>query len=246
MFKIKVSENIITHCEKEVQQYNFGQRATANGTKEQQLTGIIGQSTIMNLFNLGNVKGSDGFDDGVDLIYKNRKIDVKTMGRTTEVKPSYTNNFLKVQDCFNTDVYIFCSYHKNKKELTVCGLIDKNTFIKRRTFYPKGTERTRTNGTSFKTFADLYEIDNTSLIDVIDIDELKNNIMVTLDEIERRFNDMDIPETPIAIRGGIINNPRMFILSHISYIRGNPKNKTYRPYYDRLLYLLDYFDEKQK
>ena len=70
--------------------------------------------------------------------------------------------------------------------------------------------------------------------------------MVTLDELERRFNEMEIPETPIAIIGGVINNPKLFIQTHISYLRANPKNKTFRPYYDRLLHLLNYLDEKQK
>ena len=57
---------------------------------------------------------------------------------------------------------------------------------------------------------------------------------------------MDIPETPISIVGGVINNPKLFIQTHISYLRANPKNKTYRPYYDRLLHLLNYLDEKQE
>tara|TARA_R100000742_G_C4272664_1_gene91941 strand:- start:1041 stop:1253 length:213 start_codon:yes stop_codon:yes gene_type:complete len=70
--------------------------------------------------------------------------------------------------------------------------------------------------------------------------------VVTLDELERRFNEMEIPEEPISIIGGVINNPKLFINSHISYLRANPKNKTFRPYYDRLLHLLNYLNEKQE
>lgn len=106
MIKILVSQHIISHCQQEISKHNFGKRFTANGTKEQQLTGIIGQSVVMNLFGLGLVDGGSGFDDGVDLVFDNKKIDVKTMGRTTDVRSSYTNNFLKLQDYFNTDIYI--------------------------------------------------------------------------------------------------------------------------------------------
>ena len=167
MFTISVENKLIEHCQQLVKTINFGHRYTANGNAEQQLTGIIGQSIIMQAFDLGYVDGNGGFDNGVDLIFNNKKVDVKTMGRTTDVKRNYTNNFLKLQDYFETEVYIFCSYHKIKKEVTVCGWIDKSEFTVKRKLFPKGTIRTRTNGTSFTTFADLYEID---IIDLNDVD----------------------------------------------------------------------------
>ena len=176
MFKIKVDEILIEYCESQVEKYNFGKRVSANGNKEQQLTGIIGQSVVMNLFNQGNVNGADGFDGGVDILYNNKTIDVKTMGRNTEVKLNYTNNFLKLQDYFKTEIYIFCSYHKTKKELTLCGWIEKSDFINKRKYYPKGTERKRFDGTTFKTFADLFEIDNNELNQVNNIEELKQQL----------------------------------------------------------------------
>ena len=77
---------------------------------------------------------------------------------------------------FNTDIYIFCSYNKRDTYLTICGWIDKVNFVKNRKFYPKGTTRTRFNGTSFRTFSDLYEIDNKYLNDVSSIDDLKKQI----------------------------------------------------------------------
>jgi len=176
MFTVKVENSLITHCETIVKTHDFGKRFTANGTKKQQLTGIIGQSVVMSFFNLGIVDGSGGCDDGVDLIVNNKTVDVKTMGRTTDVRKDYTNNFLKLQDYFKTEIYIFCSYHKTKQELTVCGWIDKVSFIEKRRFFPKGTIRTRTNNTTFTTFADLFEIDNCHLNDVIDIPDLKQQL----------------------------------------------------------------------
>jgi len=178
MFTIRVASTLIEHCQHLVKTLNFGNRYTANGNEEQQLTGIIGQSVVMEAFGLGYVDGKSGFDNGVDLIINSTKVDVKTMGRTTDVKRNYTNNFLKLQDYFETDVYIFCSYHKLKNEVTVCGWIDKSNFIDKRKLFPKGTTRTRNDGTTFVTFADLYEIDNVQLNDVNSFDELKNQLAI--------------------------------------------------------------------
>jgi hypothetical protein len=176
MFTIKVSNELESYCIDQVDKYNFGQRFTANGNKEQQLTGIIGQSVVMLLFDLHLPNGSNGFDNGVDLIYDDKTIDVKTMGRNTDVKPSYTNNFIKLQDYFPTEIYIFCSYNKLKKEVTVCGWIDKENFILKRTFYEKGSKRIRFDGTELIIFTDAYEIDNIHLNDVNNIQELKTQL----------------------------------------------------------------------
>lgn len=176
MITYKVPELLESYCIDQVEKFNFGKRFTANGNKEQQLTGIIGQSIVMLLFDLDLPDGSLGFDNGVDLIYDNKTIDVKTMGRNTDVKPSYTNNFLKLQDYFKTEIYIFCSYNKLKKEVTICGWIDKESFILKRNFYEKGSKRIRFDGTELIIFTDLYEIDNIHLNDVNSIEELKTQI----------------------------------------------------------------------
>ena len=176
MIIVKVRQEIIEHCTDQIKKYDFGKRFSANGNKEQQLTGIIGQSVVSELLGFGLVDGSSGFDDGSDVNMYNLSIDIKTMGRTTDVRPTYTNNFLKLQDYFNTDVYIFCSFHKVKKEITICGWIDKINFKNKRRFYKKGSVRKRFDGTSFKTFADLYEIDIKDLNNFSDINVFKQQI----------------------------------------------------------------------
>ena len=184
MFDIQVKNNIIEHCEKQIDKYNFGNRYTANGNKEQQLTGIIGQCVVMELFQLEYINGNDGFDNGIDIVYTNIfgsiSLDVKTMGRTTSVKPNYTNNFIALQDYFNPKCYIFCSYNKLNKVLTICGWITKQEFINKRRLYPKGTIRERSNGTTFETKADLYEIDVIDLNDVMDELDLKKQLTLIL------------------------------------------------------------------
>jgi hypothetical protein len=176
MITIKVSEEIITHCESEIEKHNFGQRGIADGTKEQQLTGIIGQSVVMELFGLGYVDGSKGFDNGVDIIYQDMKIDVKTMGRTTDMRDYYVHNFVGLQKDYNNDIYIFCSLNKKSNELTICGWLNKTELFEKANFFKKGQIRTRSNGTEFKTFSDLYEIDNNALHNVNSIEELKSQI----------------------------------------------------------------------
>ena len=176
MFTIKVEQHLVDYCNNQVSKFNFEKRSVANGTPEQQLTGIIRQSAVMKLFDLGKVDGTQGFDNGVDIVFNGKKIDVKTMGRTTDVKPYYTNNFLKLQDYFDTEIYIFCSYNKLKKEVTLCGWIGKPDFVSKRRFYKKGSTRTRSDGSSFKTFSDLYEIDNKNLNHVNSINELKQQL----------------------------------------------------------------------
>ena len=176
MFDIQVKPEIIRHCQHQLEIYDFGQRRIANGTPEQQLTGIIGQSVIMDLFGLGYVEGSEGFDNGVDITYNGVSMDVKTMGRTTAVRDYYVNNFLGLQMNFDVDAYIFCSYNKIKHILTVCGWIEKSEFRKKASFFPRGSFRTRSDGSRFRTFADLYELPNSDLHDVNSFEDLKAQI----------------------------------------------------------------------
>ncbi|MBI4647922.1 MAG: hypothetical protein HY738_15360 [Bacteroidia bacterium] len=161
------------HCKNQISKFNFGQRGYADETKEQQLTGIIGECTLLDLFNLPWVDGSIGFDGGADFVINLKVIDVKTMGRTTHVRPYYINNFVGLQRKYNTDAYIFCSLNKLTNVLSICGWLTKKELIEKAVFFPKGTERTRSDSTTFRTFTDLYEIKNSDLKNINSFEELK-------------------------------------------------------------------------
>ena len=176
MFKIKVKQEILNHCRKQIKKYNFGQRGFADGTIEQQLIGIIGQSVVADIFNQSWINGESGFDDGIDIFYNGLRIDIKTMSRTTDVRDYYVNNFIGLQANYEVDVYIFTSLNKNTYELTIIGWITKEELFKKASFFPKGTIRTRSDGTTFKTFADLYEIENNKLNIVNSVDDLKQQL----------------------------------------------------------------------
>lgn len=176
MIKLKINEKIRSYCIQLLRNHNFGNRGVADGTPEQQLIGLIGQCEVLIAFDLPLIKGSTGFDGGKDFEYYGRIVDVKTMGRTTEVKPYYVNNFIGLQKDYQTDIYIFCSLNTRTDILTICGWLDKGSFFRRATFHPKGSVRTRSDGSFFITFADLYEVKNQDLYDADTIKELKDNI----------------------------------------------------------------------
>jgi hypothetical protein len=173
MFGDYVPKSIIELSQKQVDKYNFGKRGYADGNKLEQLTGIIGQNTLMALFKVGSVDGELGFDGGYDFIYNNLKIDVKTMGRTVEPKSRYVNNFIAVQTKFSPDAYIFCSYNKKTTYLTVCGWVTKKQFLDRAEWFKAGSTRTRDDKTTITLKADLYEIKNINLNKVSNFKDLK-------------------------------------------------------------------------
>ncbi len=175
-FNIEVPHFIIEYCRRQVQLYNFGQRASGNGSREQQLTGLIGESIVRVLFDRPLPSGELGFDGGYDLEIYGKRFDVKTMGRKTDFKQYYTNNFIASQDNYDCDAYIFCSLNVITGILTLVGWISKEEFKVYRGYYPKGTLRVRSDGSMFETFADMFEIDSHNLIRVKNFDELKKSI----------------------------------------------------------------------
>ena len=156
--KVKIKQEIKKHCWEQLKDYNFGQRNEHNGDIKKQYVGIVAQSVVMDFFGLGYVDGSLGYDGGVDLTYAGKTYDVKAMRRNVDVKDHYVNNFLKVQENYNVDGYIFCSWNIRKNELTVCGWIKKEDFFKKAKLYKEGGDRYKDNGELISLTADNYEI----------------------------------------------------------------------------------------
>ena len=93
------------------------------------------------------------------------------MGRTSYPKDNYVNNLIGMQAKYNVDRYVFCSLHKQDRVLTICGWIDKQSFIDKARFYKTGEERKRFDGTTFATKCDLYELENSHLVQSNTVDE---------------------------------------------------------------------------
>ena len=162
MFILQIPQNIVDYCRQILRENSFGRRGIADGNPSEQLRGIVAQSVIMDSLGMPLIE-SKGFDGGVDLIWNQKRYDIKSMGRNCDPKPYYVNNLIGLQDKYKVDRYIFCSLNRNNMILTICGWIDKNDFLKQASFYKKGTIRTRSDNTSFETKADLYELENKKL-----------------------------------------------------------------------------------
>lgn len=173
MLNIKLKEDVFAYSVQFNQENNIGVRGHADGNEEEQLTGIIGQNMICDALGLPLMKAS-GFDGGVDVCLNNKSIDIKTMGRKVYPRNFYVNNLMASQLKYNVDAYLFCSYNKIDNVLTVCGWVDKDSFINRASFYKEGDKRTRSDGTSFTTKADLYEIENKDLFSIDSVEDLMN------------------------------------------------------------------------
>ncbi len=159
---LDITEELKLKCWNYLQNNNMGNRHSANGNKEQQFVGLVGEILTKNLFNIKH-KFTQGFDGGYDFVYKKQKIDIKTMGRTVNVKDYFVHNFIAFQENYNCDLYIFNSLNKKNNKLNICGWITKKDLLNKSMFYKKGTIRKRSNGTSFKMKADTYEIKNNQL-----------------------------------------------------------------------------------
>ena len=161
----KISNDLKIQCWEFLKNNNLGNRHTANGNKEQQLVGLIGEIITKKYFGVKH-KWVNGFDGGFDFIYNNKKIDVKTMGRNVTPKKFYVNNFIALQKDFDCDYYIFTSLNKIKNELCICGYVSKKELLEKSILYKKGAIRHRENGTTFKMKADTYEIKNNLLNEI--------------------------------------------------------------------------------
>tara|TARA_R100000951_G_scaffold32121_1_gene27434 strand:+ start:1748 stop:2254 length:507 start_codon:yes stop_codon:yes gene_type:complete len=159
---LNINQDLKIKCWKYLANNNMGKRHSANGSKEEQLVGLIGEIMTKELFNIKH-EWQSGFDGGFDFIYKGKKIDVKTMGRTVNPKPFYINNFVAFQKEFDCDCYIFNSINKKTNELTICGWVTKQDLLDKAFFCEKGSVVKRSNGTSFTAAYDSYMLENNKL-----------------------------------------------------------------------------------
>lgn len=153
-------------------EYNFGNRGRGDGSQKMQETGILGQIVFADLIDADRPSGEIGFDGGFDFVIGDKKVDVKTMSRTVDVRPHYVHNFVGYQLKYDCEYYIFLSYNMTKNVLSICGVISKDDFLKKSKYYKKGDRRYRDDGTYFFARAPLYEIKQSDLIQVNSLNEL--------------------------------------------------------------------------
>ena len=177
MLNLYPSPELIAHCKQQLEECSFGLRKTNNGTKEQQLVGLIGESLVKEQFDMPWVSCQDNYETEYDLLYEDLRIDIKTMGRNCYPKIDFVNNLVADQYKYNLDIYVFCSYHKTDNVLTLCGFTSKLLFNVYSKKYNQGTKRFRSDGSSFELKSDLYEIHNYSINPINSIEEFKKDLL---------------------------------------------------------------------
>lgn len=164
--KIAVQLNVLAEIERYLSTHNLGNRGVEDGDRRKQLVGLLGEILVIERL-IGSTVNledrQDGFDGGFDLMYKGYRIDVKTMERKSFVRPEFVNNFYIMQEAYDSDIIVFCSYHATENILEICGWIFKKDLTRLGIFYKSGTERRRTDGSSFLFRQDNYEIKNKDL-----------------------------------------------------------------------------------
>ncbi|MFN3651638.1 MAG: hypothetical protein ACK47B_18840 [Armatimonadota bacterium] len=178
MFEADITEEAVTYARSVLARHNFGRRGVADGTVDQQLTGLVGEIVVQDLFDYPRARGQTSPDGGVDLVFHGITIDVKTMRRDAPVRRHYVNNFSGLQADTSARAFIFCSLNWSRRVLTVCGWTLKDLFFRIADFHPRGALRPRADGTSFPAEADLYEIKNQDLYNPRTIRELHDDLLV--------------------------------------------------------------------
>ncbi|MDD2495015.1 MAG: hypothetical protein PHE29_07470 [Tissierellia bacterium] len=176
MFDIKPDKNHIEYAREQVKKYTYGNRGYGDGNKNEQFCSVLGQTVIADLLNMDRPTGDSGFDNGVDFIINGKTVDVKTMTRTVPMKPFYVHNFIGYQKNYKVDYYIFMSYNKSINCLTIGGFIKKNELNEKADFFEAGTLRYRSDGTSFRSKAPLYEIVQSKLNPLNKLEDILQNI----------------------------------------------------------------------
>lgn len=172
MFDIFPNEEQLNYAKQIVDHYNFGHRGYGDGNKRMQEVGILGQVCLADLLNEERPTGEKGFDGGFDFIINNKKVDVKTMGRTVDIKEHYVHNFVEYQLKYSCDFYIFLSYNYKNNKLTVCGTVSKSTFKEKAILYKLGDVRVRDDGTTFLTRTPMFEIFQHDLIPINSLSDI--------------------------------------------------------------------------
>ena len=139
-------------------------RSGANGSFIGRYAGLLGETVLCD--RLSESRPTDkGFDRGVDFVFYNTKVGLKTITRVSNFRPgSFVNNLFSSQvngKQYETDIYLFANINTLTSVMEFIGSISKYDVIAEVegvTLHRKGVERTRTNGTKMIPKADFYEV----------------------------------------------------------------------------------------
>lgn len=172
MYNFAIKNEIMEHGWYLVNNNNYGKRDADNGNKTDQLVGIAAQCAIMDLLGYELPPITDKPDNGIDIIYKGIKIDIKTNSYNNKPKNNFIANIFAAQKNYETDVYIFSVLHKFNRTLTITGWIDKSEFFTKAIARKKGDLITTPFGTTYKLRSTDYAVKISELNQVDNLMEL--------------------------------------------------------------------------
>lgn len=167
MKNYKVSKELIEYCQNAIETNNLGLRADqeTNGKKRHQFSGLLGENVVRKLLGFEYVNGSEGFDGGFDVVFKDQKADVKTRRKPFEPELSDWFDVPLSQINYKSQIFIFCSHNFHKDIVSVMGWIYKDDFTKNAMLFKKGTLHTYENGTTFVARYDSFRLQAKNLND---------------------------------------------------------------------------------
>lgn len=161
MYRTDVTDEQRQYAWALVNQKDFGNRGTFDGTLERQYTGILGETVFADLFGLPRPNGErTGSDNGIDFVFGDKNIDLKTMAREDFAPVRAMNNLIASQVALSvTHVYVFASYAKKHKVMEFCGWTKKSAIGKGPIYLVrKGDPIKRFDGSTFECQIDTWQI----------------------------------------------------------------------------------------
>ena len=224
IFSQKITDDQKERAGQLVDSTNFGTRKDGcNGNREMQYTGILGEVVFSDLMSVprANIKNDEWT---IDFVISDKGIDLKTMGRTCDVKPYFVNNvaLCQVQQSL-ADIFLFASINKTTSMIEFCGWLRKKQLADIQVT-PKGSMIKRGDGSLLEVRFDMLEVDMTRLNEFNPktfAEEVKKNT-------ERRVMADDVELLNKCVNAFMTWTPCAFLSDHEQ--RENARDQVYSLY----------------
>jgi hypothetical protein len=97
------------------------------------LVGYLGQELFLKQFG-----GEPANEYHYDIVYKDKKLEIKTKHTTVIPRPHYMCSVAAFNITQNSDYYVFCRVNTNENKGWICGCYPVNKFKMTAKFYKKG------------------------------------------------------------------------------------------------------------
>jgi hypothetical protein len=168
--EIKIEEDIKSIVANFLKTRNVGQRGEFDGDFRKQFIGLVAEGVVYKFFFGKYPEFKFGDDQGIDFILNGKNIDVKSSETTKRINENFVVTVVLSQVSNKAEAYVFAFVNPDSSTLTLVGWIDKKHFLKLSTFTPKGSDRYRTDGSTFKMITDNFDL---RVYDLLDIKYLK-------------------------------------------------------------------------